>query len=274
MSLAVSCAAAFDAAFFSETDIHKDDNGTPLARSPDRAAVEHCRKRKNAPSATPRIVKHGRPGHFSLRLKVYDEYDDGVTAVFAGVNDKCSSVDAVALWPQYEVSFEGFQCGDKTFIILSSQQSWFKQLIATVISGATRDTIRDVFKEATQDFDAASRLKRQEFCRHQKENELKRLFDDNGEDPEDLSEDDASCQLHYTLTITLAECNVEVLNYRRRRSLCVNDATVRCIRMWLVPLAFKRKAPPRTATPKFDIANLQQLASKAQKVVWNDDEQG
>ena len=58
------------------------------------------------------------------------------------------------------------------------------------------------------------------------------------------------------------------------RSLCVDNATVQCIRMWLVPLASNWKPPPRSITVKFDLVQLQKLVAKTQKVIWNDDEHG
>ena len=156
-----SLADAFaDAAAFDESQ--SADSEEAAVSEEDSAGAEVSRKRKRQSAAASATRRRNRPKVQTEefhRIPPEGKHDD-LPCVFVQRHDKKRAAfpDAVVLWPQYELHWQGAALPACQWVIVAPQEYWVKKLVDSTTTSYVRplakklcDGFRHVFRKALED---------------------------------------------------------------------------------------------------------------------------
>ena len=192
------------------------------------------------------------------------------------VPQKKDGLEAIPLWPQFKADWRGARLGETTWLSVSTQSRWVYLMVNAITPKCVRDVCQHLFVAARSEFSA---------CVTKARSQNRSVIHDDSENEDSDSDSDADMpdrkQTAAALNVTIGGYTVKCINTKRQILISVDDASVKFIRHWLLPLAQKsvlsaveKKSPLPVAKPLTETSvgfqfSANPMPNISGKVTWN-----
>ena len=192
------------------------------------------------------------------------------------VPQKKDGLEAIPLWPQFKADWRGARLGETTWLSVSTQSRWVYLMVNAITPKCVRDVCQHMFVAARSEFSA---------CVTRARSQTKSVIQDESQNVDSDSDSDADMQhVHKdaaALNVDIGGYTVKCINTKRQILISVDDASVKFIRHWLLPLAQKsvlsaveKKSPLAVAKPLTEAVvgfqfSANPMPNLSGKVTWN-----